>query len=141
LSSEESNMNRTAEPRRRSETRNPGSARLAWMKISRDRNRWKTPTGIEGRKTQSRKMRTCDWLMLHDEKDQLLLTRAARENPNKGPRQKNKARVNLRSSPKIVRKMDDTHKIQNEFFPFRINKNTTDPRRSPPSLPHLIVRI
>jgi hypothetical protein len=61
-------------------------------------------------------MRTGDWLMLHDEKDQLLLTRAARENPNKDPRQKNKAWVNLRSSLKIVRKIDDTHKIQNEFF-------------------------
>jgi hypothetical protein len=56
-------------------------------------------------------MRTGDWLMLHDEKDQLLLTRAARENPNKDPRQKNKAWVNLRSSLKIVRKIDDTHKI------------------------------
>jgi hypothetical protein len=53
-------------------------------------------------------MRTGDWLTLHEEEDQLLLTRAAREKPNKDPTQKNKARVNLRSSPKTVRKIEGT---------------------------------
>jgi hypothetical protein len=50
LSGEESNGNRAPEPKWRQETRKPGGALLAWMKISRDRNQRKTKTETRGRK-------------------------------------------------------------------------------------------
>jgi hypothetical protein len=60
------------------------------------------------------------------------------ESRNEEQKSQDKITQNRNTTPRSTTSTKGNTICKNQFFPLRINTIATDPRRSPPSLPHLI---